>query len=124
MGLTNEASKINNLCGKIQNVNKKLTSILNINDIPNILVVSANGGTPYSTITDAINHIKKNETPSDLNRFVIYVAPGVYRENISLPSYVDLIGFGDGSVITPEDTSIPVITIDSFTIVEDVRIIV
>lgn len=57
----------------------------------NIIVVAKSGG-DYATITAALNSISN---ASDANRFLIYVAPGVYSEKITMKEYVDIEGSGE-----------------------------
>ncbi len=57
----------------------------------NIKVVAKSGG-DFTTITAALNSIT---TASDANRYLIYVAPGVYTEQVTMKQYVDIEGAGE-----------------------------
>ncbi len=56
----------------------------------NVLIVAKSGG-DFTTITAALNSI----TASDSNRYLIYVAPGVYSEQVTMEPYVDIQGSGE-----------------------------
>jgi hypothetical protein len=56
----------------------------------NVVVVAKSGG-DFTTITGALNSI----TASDSNRYLIYVAPGVYNEQVTMEQYVDIQGSGE-----------------------------
>jgi hypothetical protein len=55
------------------------------------VVIVAKSGGDFSTITAALNSI----TASDSNRYLIYVAPGVYTEQVTMEPYVDIQGSGE-----------------------------
>jgi hypothetical protein len=57
----------------------------------NLLVVAKSGG-DFTTITDALNSITDNSVD---NRYLIYVAPGVYMEQVTMKQYVDIEGAGE-----------------------------
>lgn len=57
----------------------------------NIKVVAKSGG-DYSTISAALNAITD---ASNSNRYLVYVAPGVYNERVTMKSYVDIEGAGE-----------------------------
>ena len=57
----------------------------------NIKVVAKSGG-DYTTITDALNSIVE-ANPN--NPYLIYVAPGVYNEQVVMKPYVDIEGSGE-----------------------------
>jgi hypothetical protein len=57
----------------------------------NILVVAKSGG-HYNTITDALNSISDNSASS---RYLIYVAPGLYAETVTMKPFVDIEGAGE-----------------------------
>ena len=57
----------------------------------NLLVVAKSGAT-FTTITAAVNSIF-DASPS--NRYLIYVAPGVYTEQVTMKQYVDIQGSGE-----------------------------
>ena len=123
MSLKNIASNTNKNCGKITILNDKINNLQTLGSIANVLFVSANGSTKFKTINSAITHILK-KNPSNLNRFVIYVGPGVYTENIIIPSFVNVIGSGDGSILTPANRNNPVVIIQNFSTFSKFRIII
>ena len=57
----------------------------------NVVIVAKSGG-DFTTITAALDSIT---TASDTNRFLIYVAPGVYNERVTMKQYVDIEGAGE-----------------------------
>ena len=57
----------------------------------NLLVVAKSGG-DYTTITDALNSITDNSAD---NPYLIYVAPGVYTEKVTMKLYIDIEGAGE-----------------------------
>lgn len=57
----------------------------------NIKVVAKSGG-DFTTITDALNSITD---ASDTNHYLIYIAPGVYEEHVTMKEYVDIEGAGE-----------------------------
>jgi len=59
--------------------------------IHNLLVVAKSGG-EFTTITDALNSINNNDED---NPYLIYVAPGVYTETVTMKPYVDIEGAGE-----------------------------
>ena len=72
----------------------------------NVVIVAKSGG-DFTTITAALTSIT---TASDTNRYLIYVAPGVYTERVTMKQFVDIEGagelttkitfIGDASVVT------------------------
>jgi hypothetical protein len=58
----------------------------------NLIVVAKSGG-DYTTITAALNAITD---ASAANPYLVYVAPGVYTEHVTMKSYVDIEGAGEG----------------------------
>jgi hypothetical protein len=59
--------------------------------LKNVIVVAKSGGN-YTTITAALNSITD---ASDTNRYLVYVAPGVYSEQVQMKPYVDIEGAGE-----------------------------
>jgi len=57
----------------------------------NMVIVAKSGG-DYTTVTAALASIT---TASNTNRFLIYVAPGVYNESVTMKEYVDIEGAGE-----------------------------
>ncbi len=57
----------------------------------NVVIVAKSGG-DYNTITAALDSIT---TATDTNRYLIYVAPGVYTERVTMKPYVDIEGAGE-----------------------------
>ncbi len=57
----------------------------------NMVIVAQSGG-DFTTITAALNSIT---TASVTNHFLIYVAPGVYNERVTMKQYVDIEGAGE-----------------------------
>jgi hypothetical protein len=57
----------------------------------NVVIVAKSGG-DYTTITAALNSITD---ASDTNRYLIYVAPGVYTDQVYMKEYVDIEGSGE-----------------------------
>lgn len=57
---------------------------------PKAKVVVAKSGGNYTTITAALNAIN----PSETNPHIIEVWPGTYTENVTMKSYVQLVGSG------------------------------
>jgi hypothetical protein len=57
----------------------------------NIVVVAKSGG-DYTTITAALNSI--TDANYD-NPYLVYVAPGIYTERVTMKSYVDIEGAGE-----------------------------
>ena len=56
----------------------------------NIVTVAKSGG-DYTTIQAAIDSITDASTS---NRYLVYVAPGIYSERVTMTAYVDLAGAG------------------------------
>lgn len=56
----------------------------------NVVIVAKSGG-DYTTITDAMNAI----TPTSSSRYLVWVAPGLYEEQVTVKSYVHLKGAGN-----------------------------
>ena len=56
-----------------------------------VLVVAKSGG-DYATITSALNSITDNGASS---RYLVWVAPGVYAEAVTMKPYVDIQGAGE-----------------------------
>lgn len=82
-----------------------------ITNIQQVLTVGKSGA-QYTTITDALNAITD---ASVSKRYCIQIYPGVYNENITLKSYVDLRGIGTagGLVTIASSTTIMTGTIQS-----------
>src|SRR5215210_2064919 len=59
----------------------------------NVVTVAQDGG-DYTTVTAALNSITDN---SVTNRYLIWVAPGVYTETVIMKQYVDIEGSGEGT---------------------------
>lgn len=57
----------------------------------NVLVVAKNGG-HYNTISAALDSITD---ASNTNRYLVWIAPGVYTEKVTMKSFVDLEGAGE-----------------------------
>ena len=57
----------------------------------NVVIVAKSGGN-FTTITAALNSIAD---ASDTNRYLVYVAPGVYTEQVTMKQYVDIQGSGE-----------------------------
>jgi len=58
---------------------------------PNIRVVAKSGG-DYSTIGEALDSITD---ASNTKRYLVYVAPGIYNEQVSMKPHVDIEGAGE-----------------------------
>jgi pectin methylesterase-like acyl-CoA thioesterase len=58
----------------------------------NVLVVARAGG-DFTTIRAALNSIIDN---SSTNRYLVWVAPGTYRERVTMKEWVDIEGAGEG----------------------------
>ena len=56
----------------------------------NVVVVAKSGG-DYTSIQAALNGI----SASDANRYLVWVAPGVYNERVTMKEYVDIEGAGE-----------------------------
>ncbi|MBU1878281.1 MAG: hypothetical protein KJ734_04965, partial [Chloroflexi bacterium] len=56
------------------------------------VVIVANSGGDYTTITAALNSISGE---SDANRYLVKVMPGVYTEQVTMKPYVDIEGAGE-----------------------------
>jgi hypothetical protein len=70
----------------------------------NVLVVAQNGG-DFSSVQAALDNI--TDATAD-NPYLVYVAPGVYNEQVTMKPYVDIEGAGEGRTIihyTGSDTS-------------------
>ena len=72
----------------------------------NVCVVSGSGGN-YTSVADAITAINAGSCGSKAigslsatNRWTILIYPGVYSSNITLPSFVDLVGVNKSAEIT------------------------
>lgn len=57
----------------------------------NVLVVTTSGG-HYNSIAAAVNSISDNTTT---NRYLIWVAPGIYNERVTMKPFVDIEGSGE-----------------------------
>ncbi len=57
----------------------------------NVIVVAKSGG-DFTSIQAALDSIT---TASDTNRFLVWVAPGVYQERVTMKPYVDIQGAGE-----------------------------
>ena len=57
----------------------------------NVLVVAKSGG-DYTSVQAALTSIT---TASDTNRYLVWVAPGVYTETVTMKPYVDIEGAGE-----------------------------
>lgn len=57
----------------------------------NIIVVAKSGG-DFDTISDALASISD---AADSKRYLIYVAPGVYNERVTMKPYIDIEGSGE-----------------------------
>lgn len=55
----------------------------------NVVIVAKSGGN-YTTITEAMNSIN----PSSTSRYLVWVAPGLYEEQVTIKPYVHLKGAG------------------------------
>lgn len=56
----------------------------------NVVIVAKSGG-DFATITAALISIT---TASDTNRYLVWVAPGIYHEQVTMKQYVDIAGAG------------------------------
>ena len=56
------------------------------------VVIVAKGGGDFTSIQSALNSITD---AGDANRYLIYVAPGVYSERVTMKPYVDIEGAGE-----------------------------
>lgn len=61
----------------------------------NLIVVAKSGG-DYTSISAAVDNISDN---SESNRYLIWVAPGIYSETVTLKPYVSLRGAGAGTTV-------------------------
>lgn len=87
----------------------------------NMVVVAKSGG-DYTTIQDAIDSI---DDASSTNMYVVYVAPGVYTEQVTMTDYVHVVGAQKEAVtVTYDATSYdsPVITLADNSVVRDLTI--
>jgi hypothetical protein len=57
----------------------------------NVIVVAKSGG-DFATISAALTSITDNSTP---NHYLIYVAPGIYTETVTMKPFVDIEGAGE-----------------------------
>ena len=113
----------NLLSGKVKNINKKVDNIQGFNDMANLLFVSADGNTDYKTISAAIlDAIKLN--PSNRNRVIINVGPGYYLENIEVPNFVYILGSGDATILSPLNMSLPVVILNNYSLLQNIKIII
>jgi len=62
-------------------------------DYQGVVVVAKSGG-DFDTITAALNSIA---SPDADNRFLVYVAPGTYIEQVTMIPFVDIQGSGEGT---------------------------
>lgn len=67
----------------------------------NMLVVAKSGG-EFSTITEALNNTKY---AADDYRYLIFVAPGIYNEQVTMKSYVDIQGAGEQTTLITQPGS-------------------
>lgn len=66
-------------------------------DPEEVLVVAGDGTGNFSTISEAVSFAPNNS----LERTVIYVKAGVYKENVEIPSNkINIVLLGDGSDVT------------------------
>ena len=92
---------------KIGQIMQKLAdSGIPVVDNPSVLTVGASG-CMYTKINDAVEAAKKYCTTS--NRVTIQIYSGRYVESINLAPNpgIDLIGFGDVTIVKPEETKYP-----------------
>jgi hypothetical protein len=75
-----------------------------------LVVVAKNGGR-YSSINEAVTAIANNPTepPSESSTYLVWVAPGVYEEQVTMASYVDIQGAGR-DLVTIRSTTAPTVT--------------
>jgi hypothetical protein len=87
-------------------------------------IVVAKSGGDFTTITAALNSITDNSAG---NPYLIYVAPGVYTEQVTMKSYVDIEGAGEaatritftgssdftGTVISADHTELRFLTVEN-----------
>ena len=59
----------------------------------NVIVVAKSGG-DYSSVQKALSSIGDN---SPTNRYLVWVAPGIYTETVTMKQYVDIEGAGEMS---------------------------
>ena len=69
------------------------------------------GSGDFTTITDAINFIEtldSNDYPRNSeNQWLIYIAPGLYKENFTLLPFISIKGYGKSvTILTPEENHI------------------
>lgn len=60
------------------------------------VVIVAKAGGDFTNITSALTSITNNSTD---NRYLVWVAPGVYTETVRMKQFVDIEGSGEGSTI-------------------------
>jgi hypothetical protein len=69
----------------------------------NVVIVAKSGG-DYTTIQSAINSIS---SASQSNPYLIWVAPGVYNEAVTMKPFVHLQGSGEGVTVITSNVSSP-----------------
>ncbi len=69
----------------------------------NVVIVAKSGG-DYTTIQSAINSIS---SASQSNPYLIWVAPGVYNEAVTMKPFVHLQGSGQGATVITSSVSSP-----------------
>lgn len=89
------------------------------------VVVAAKAGGDYDTITAALDSIKD---AVEGNRYLVWVAPGVYHEQVTMKAYVDIEGAGElatvitfeggtgasfGTVLTADNTELRNLTVEN-----------
>jgi pectin methylesterase-like acyl-CoA thioesterase len=72
------------------------------------IIVSADGSGQFTTITAALNSITD---ASETNHYLVTVKPGTYNEAVTLPSYVDLVGSGEGVTVITSTANTNVVTL-------------
>ncbi len=86
----------------------------------NFIVVAKSGG-DFTRVTDAMNAIGTDPqypTPSDVNRYLVWVAPGVYNgEDVDMQPFVDIQGSGQGVTVLHSEGGTGGISPDSATLV-------
>jgi hypothetical protein len=88
---------------------------------PSNLIIVAKSGGDYASIQSAINSI--SDAAAD-NPYLVWVAPGVYEEQVTMAPYVHLQGAGQGATIITTSGSSAALYLAAYTSLRDLTVII